>query len=158
MNAQGREASTQHLDEVAARHPEKYEEYRLNDPAHIGHRGLSQDKEAKIALDMIEKRRWGEGTRRPGSVDQGDFVDEHGRMWDIKGYHSDYPDHVGPAGRLKPYRSAVTPERFTTEVHDLLEKDINVLLDSRNLDRPSIDFMSQIIREQGWAGRVEWYP
>jgi hypothetical protein len=147
-------------------HPQDYNDWRLNDPAHSGREGRNQDVEAKVALDLREQGRLPSDITRPTKVEDGDFIDPStGKKWDMKSFYSDWPDHVPPERRHADFPNAVTPEKFEQAmVRELKllpgEKygDRNVILNTRNLDQAAIDFMQRIIDERGWGDRVVWYP
>ncbi|HYZ07659.1 MAG TPA: hypothetical protein VE709_03500 [Pseudonocardiaceae bacterium] len=166
LDLDGRVALDQRQARLADQHPTDYDDWRLNDPAHPGKEGHNQDIESRIALDLREQDRLPEDVTRPTNVEDGDFIDPStGEKWDVKGFYSDWPDHIPPDRRHGAFPQALTPEKFRDSVARALELrpgerygDRNVILNTRNLDQDTIDFMQRIIDEEGWGDRVVWYP
>ncbi|MCA1704992.1 MAG: hypothetical protein LC808_17710, partial [Actinobacteria bacterium] len=166
LDADERAALDRRQDDLAAQHPTDHDDWRLNDPAHPGREGRNQDVESRVALDLRDQGRLPENVTRPTDVEDGDFIDpDTGRKWDVKGFYSDWPDHVPPERRHGDFPQALTPEKFWESVARELELkpgelhgDRNVILNTRNLDQDTIDFMRRTINDEGWGDRIVWYP
>ena len=166
LDSTERVALDQRQTDLTNRHPVDYDDWRLNDPAHPGREHRNQDIEAKVALDLREQGKLPEDVTRPTDSRDGDFIDPStGKKWDIKGFHSDWPEHVSRERRYDAFPEALTPEDFRRKVTEELDLrpgerygDRNIILNTRNLDQDAIDFMRRIVDEEGWGDRIVWYP
>ncbi|GAA0520095.1 hypothetical protein GCM10011581_10260 [Saccharopolyspora subtropica] len=159
MTPAEKQAHEQYLTELEKRYPADFDNWRTNDPAHMGKPNRSTENEARVALDLRESGRLGPDLTRPTDVRHGDFVDPAtGDRWDIKSFQSDYPDHVPPEHRKGPFKHAVTPETFTKSLSKEFEDGNKVIIDTRNVNSDALRFMADIVQKNGWEDRVLWYP
>ncbi|MER7082081.1 hypothetical protein SAMN02982929_02970 [Saccharopolyspora kobensis] len=159
MTPSEKQAHAQYLDGLQKKHPEDFDNWRHNDPAHLGKSSPGTVNESRVALDMRENGRLPENLVRPTDPDHGDFMDpKTGERWDIKGFYSDYPEHVPEAHRRYPFKNAVTPESFVESLTKEFEGGNKVILDTRHVNGDALEFMTRIVEENGWEDRVLWYP
>jgi hypothetical protein len=110
--------------------------------------------EAKVAAHMEKRGDFGR-LERPSKPGQGDFVDEAGQHWDIKGFDDSNP---GKRGNYvpSPGNDAEVIQKLTDQFRD----GRKVVLDTRYLSpEPEAD-LRRIVVEQGWEAQdvVKWYP
>jgi uncharacterized protein YukE len=152
-----RQALDQHHSDLEAKNPEKFSETN-GDPDHNGKVRKHSEDEARIALDLQERGDFDSGYHRPTGPGQGDFITGDGTHWDMKSVHSDWPPGVPDDVRARPYPNGYNEADFRATVTDQFGKGRNVVLDTRNASDAHIADMVRIVKEEGWGGRIIWYP
>jgi RsiW-degrading membrane proteinase PrsW (M82 family) len=104
--------------------------------------------EAEIAEDL-EFRGVFHEMRRPDAPDSGDFIDQNGVTWDIKGFWDAQPDKRGSFTEVDARKSLVKQIQIN---------DRNVILDTRALTESNTTALRKIVQENSWTDNVIWYP
>ncbi|MGH3878651.1 MAG: WXG100 family type VII secretion target [Actinophytocola sp.] len=159
LTPEERAALDRHLAQLERDDPERFAELS-KDPDHNGKVTKGSKDEARIAMDLHER---GEGPfagdyRRPDGPGQGDFVDSDGKAQDMKGAHSDWPPEVPEHVRERPFPNAYNETDFRETVEGQFDRGRDVVVDTRNANQHDIDEMRRIVEEEGWGGRITWYP
>ncbi|MEU5850380.1 WXG100 family type VII secretion target [Saccharopolyspora shandongensis] len=159
MTPAEKQAHSKYLDELQQRYSGDFDDWRTNDPAHVGKSSPGTINESRIALDMRESGRLPDSLTRPKNPDHGDFIDSKtGERWDIKSFYSDYPEHIPQDHRKGPFKHAITPERFEDSLTKEFAGGNKVIVDTRNVNSDALGFMTEIVQKNGWEDRVLWYP
>jgi len=159
LTPEERAALDRHLAQLEQDDPERFAELS-KDPDHNGKVTKGSQDEARIAMDLHER---GEGPfagdyRRPDGPGQGDFIDSDGKAQDMKGAHSDWPPEVPEHVRERPFPNAYNEADFRETVEGQFDRGRDVVVDTRNANQNDIDEMRRIVEEEGWGGRITWYP
>ncbi|MBR8643587.1 hypothetical protein KEF29_40050 [Streptomyces tuirus] len=162
LTPEERTAHWGHLDEVAHRSPEDFDQLQRDPDKNGGISEPSKD-EARVGLDLREQGRLPDDIQRPSVADRGEFYSPStGRYYDIKGVHSDWPPFNNVRDKSQPFRGAYDPANNTRWVSKLSEqivgKNRTVILDVRNANQAAIDDIKSIVEKNGWEDNVIWYP
>ncbi|MFC3893845.1 WXG100 family type VII secretion target [Lentzea rhizosphaerae] len=129
-----------HLNELEARHPEKFNN-TIRDPDNGGRISPSSEDEARVALDLRERGQFTDNYERPPGRGIGDFIDD-GKKWDIKRPREPYDDN--------DFRMVLGTQIGTKGRH--------VVIDTREVAQETIDKVAQTVQDPRWRNRVIWYP
>ncbi|NUT46636.1 MAG: hypothetical protein HOV94_04835 [Saccharothrix sp.] len=133
----------QHLDELARKHPERYQA-TIRDPDHKGPAavGTGPQEEAKIALDLWERGQFTDDYARPTEKGNGDFLDNN-KKWDLKRPRDPFVDN-----------------EFTSMLGaQIVQRKREVVIDTRFSSQADIDRMARIVQgDDRWRDHVIWYP
>ncbi|MET9603980.1 hypothetical protein ABZZ17_02820 [Streptomyces sp. NPDC006512] len=163
FTAEEKAAHWGHLDEVAGRNADDFDQLQ-RDPDKNGGINESSMDEARVGLDLRESGRLPDDIARPHKADLGEFYSETtGRYYDIKGVHSDYPPFNNIRNKNGPWPGAYDSVRDSAKWEDKVRGQIEtrkriVILDMRNADQAAIDDIRGIIERNGWENDVIWYP
>ena len=153
-----RKELTDHLLTLERTNPEKFD-VASRDPDQGGKQTRNAMDEARIALDLRDRGFFAPDFTRPTEPDQGDFCGPDDRQWDVKGIHTDWPPCVsGRARRGRQFSNGYTEHKFRKTVERQFAKGRSVIIDTRNANQEAIDDMLRIVDEEGWGGRIIWYP
>ena len=123
------------------------------DPSHGGKIRDQGVKEREIGLELEKQGKLGRIIRDPQADGGAEFIDTtNGVKWDVKSFQS-YPN-----GHTSPKKGAFTVNNGMKGINKELNKNYNVIVDTRKLIPEHIDQLKEAIKEAGIADRIIWYP
>ncbi|RRN68500.1 hypothetical protein EI200_19415 [Peribacillus simplex] len=123
------------------------------DPSHGGKIRDQGVKEREIGLELEKQGKLGRIIRDPQADGGAEFIDTtNGVKWDVKSFQS-YPN-----GHTSPKKGAFTVNNGMKGINKELDKNYNVIVDTRKLIPEHIDQLKEAIKEAGIADRIIWYP
>ncbi|URZ04232.1 hypothetical protein [Clostridium felsineum] len=122
------------------------------DPAHVGtNREIDINKamhEGEVGLDLEGKKKLNDIVRDP--TGKSEFVENggSGTKWDVKSFNSNF----------KPKQGGFKLENAMDTIHDSLENNEHVILDTSNMSQEHISLLSSEIKNQGLMNKVIIWP
>ncbi len=117
------------------------------DPAHNGKITKGSRREATVGI-RLERMGLLPGQIRRESTGSAEFVDGKGRLWDVKGFRSNFP----------PERGGFVLKRAVKKLMGQFQSGENVILDTKHLSTEHTTQLKTTIKQRGWSDRVLWYP
>jgi hypothetical protein len=88
-------------------------------------------------------------------MDQGEFTDANGTIWDVKSSPDTQPSYRPNAGQQIP--NPQTDQRFTSMVDKELTQGNSVILDPDGMTPDRLSHLQELVRNNSaWNGRVVW--
>ena len=103
--------------------------------------------EREVGLGLEESGKVnGPITRDPSG--KAEFIDANGQAWDVKSFNSNY----------KPSKSGYTLTDAMNKIYDSLAENVNVMLDTSNLNPNDLAELMKEIIEKGLEDKVIVWP
>ncbi|MFW5433396.1 late control protein [Paenibacillus apiarius] len=109
-------------------------------------------KERDVGLAVEERGELGRIKRDSGGAEFYDELSPTKQRWDVKSYES-YPN-----GHTDPKKGAFSVKTTLKNMYKKLNKDINIIIDTRQLIPEHIAQLKEAIAKEGIGDRVIWYP
>ncbi len=114
------------------------------DPAHGGNIDLKTLQEARVGRSLEDSGRLSRLRRDP--TGGAEFIDQSGQAWDVKGFHSGYPNGYSRVDVM-------------TNIQKSVSSDENVILDTTKMTPGHVaELRSAITEDPALAGKVIWWP
>jgi hypothetical protein len=102
-------------------------------------------REAEVAEDL-EFRGIFDELKRPLRPQEGDFIDQNGVHWDVKGYQDTFPN------------GGFTLQQAEKDLVAQNRDGFNIVFDTRMLSDENTRLLEDLVNDNGWNDRVVWYP
>ncbi|MGM0715491.1 MAG: late control protein, partial [Bacillota bacterium] len=110
------------------------------------------EKEREVGLAVEERGELGKIKRDSGGAEFYDESSPTKQRWDVKSYES-YPN-----GHTNPKKGAFSVKRTLENMYKKLNKDINIIIDTRGLIPEHVAQLKDAVSKEGIADRIIWYP
>ena len=110
------------------------------------------EKEREVGLAVEERGELGKIKRDSGGAEFYDESSPTKQRWDVKSYES-YPN-----GHTNPKKGAFSVKRTLENMYKKLNKDINLIIDTRGLIPEHVAQLKDAVSKEGIADRIIWYP
>jgi hypothetical protein len=100
--------------------------------------------EREAALKVEAKGEIAGPIRRNTVPGPGEYIDANGGKWDVKGWYS----------KFKP--KGYNLQDAINKIAENLNKGINIIVDTTNMDAVDINELFQEIVRRGWTNKVKW--
>ncbi|RJG21435.1 contractile injection system protein, VgrG/Pvc8 family [Paenibacillus thiaminolyticus] len=109
-------------------------------------------KEREVGLAVEERGELGRIKRDSGGAEFYDESSPNKQRWDVKSYES-YPN-----GHTDPKKGAFSVKTTLKNMYKKLNKDINIIIDTRGLIPEHIAQLKDAVTKEGIGDRIIWYP
>lgn len=123
------------------------------DPSHGGKITEQAIMEREVGLALEERGDLGRIVRDSNPNGGAEFIDQNtGTKWDVKGFQS------YPGGHTSPSKGAFSIENAMRTINKELNKNYNVIIDTRGLVDEHVLILKEAIEKAGLKERIMWYP